>query len=79
LCVRAVLTWQSDEGRGTEACSQLQGKDATGRQLGLEGFGISAQTFATQTETMECHTPEVKQTLDPAIAHVRYSCAAVGD
>eukprot|EP00961_Rhodomonas_salina_P064954 873860-Rhodomonas_salina.1 len=43
----------------SEAAAQLTGRDATGRQLGLRGFGIGVTTFANQTETMEVHTPEV--------------------
>ena len=40
-------------------CSLLMGLDANGRQLGVQGFGISAGVFATQTETIEAHTPEL--------------------
>jgi hypothetical protein len=41
------------------ACAQLMGVDATGRQLGVHGFGIDAGVFATQTETIEVHSPEL--------------------
>ena len=41
------------------ACAQLMGLDATGRQLGVHGFGIGVGTFATQTETIEVHCPEL--------------------
>lgn len=39
------------------ACAQLMGLDASGRQLGVHGFGIGVGVFATQTETIEVHTP----------------------
>jgi hypothetical protein len=41
------------------ACAQLMGLDATGRQLGIHGFGIGVGVFATQTETIEAHCPEL--------------------
>ena len=41
------------------ACAQLMGLDATGRQLGFHGFGIGVGVFATQTETIEVHSPEL--------------------
>lgn len=43
----------------SEICSHLMGKTVDGRQLGLPGFGISVGTFATQSETIEIHTPEL--------------------
>lgn len=43
----------------SEACSHLMGRTADGRQLGNTGFGISVGTFATQSETLEIHTPEL--------------------
>ena len=43
----------------SEACCQLMGQDVNGRQLGWRGFGISVKIFASQTETIECHSPEL--------------------
>ncbi|MGB1599792.1 MAG: RING finger protein, partial [Promethearchaeia archaeon] len=40
------------------ACSLLMGLDVNGRQLGVQGFGIGVGLFASQTETIEVHTPE---------------------
>lgn len=37
--------------------AQLSGQMASGRQLGLRGFGLSVGTFATQTTSIECHVP----------------------
>jgi hypothetical protein len=42
-----------------EVSSHLSGRTAQGRQLGHPGFGISAGTFASQTETIEVHSPEL--------------------
>ncbi|KAJ8602501.1 hypothetical protein CTAYLR_001253 [Chrysophaeum taylorii] len=39
--------------------AQLGGQTASGRQLGLRGYGLSAGTFATQTTSIECHVPEL--------------------
>ena len=41
------------------ACSLLMGLDVNGRQLGVQGFGIGVGLFASQTETIEVHTPEL--------------------
>ena len=35
------------------------GRTIEGRQLGLSGFGISVGSFATQSETIEVHYPEL--------------------
>eukprot|EP00808_Paulinella_micropora_P027890 g22517.t1 len=43
----------------SEVCSHLMGETRDGKQLGIPGFGLSVATFATQTETMEVHTPEL--------------------
>ena len=43
----------------SEASAQLMGQDKTGKQLGIFGFGIGVGSFATQTETIEMHTPEL--------------------
>ena len=43
----------------SEVCSHLMGKTVSGRQLGHPGFGISVGTFASQSETLEIHTPEL--------------------
>ena len=43
----------------SDACSHLMGKTKDGRQLGHAGFGISVASFATQSETLEVHTPEL--------------------
>ena len=43
----------------SEACSHLMGKTKDGRQLGHSGFGISFGSFASQSETLEIHTPEL--------------------
>eukprot|EP01038_Epipyxis_sp_PR26KG_P004031 gene4031-5768_t len=43
----------------SEMCSHLMGKTITGRQLGHPGYGISVGTFATQSETLEIHSPEL--------------------
>lgn len=43
----------------SEMCSHLMGRTSNGRQLGLPGFGIGISTFATQSETLEIHTPEL--------------------
>lgn len=43
----------------SEVCSHLMGQDVYGRQLGLKGFGLGVGTFASQTETIEAHTPEL--------------------
>lgn len=40
-------------------CSHLMGRTITGRQLGRPGYGISVGSFATQSETVEIHTPEL--------------------
>lgn len=42
-----------------EASSHLSGKTVSGRQLGHPGYGISISTFATQSETIESHYPEL--------------------
>lgn len=39
--------------------AQLMGKTIDGRQLGHPGFGVSVGTFASQSETLEIHTPEL--------------------
>ena len=41
------------------ACTHLMGKTADGKQLGHAGYGLSVGSFATQTETMEIHVPEL--------------------
>eukprot|EP00457_Paulinella_chromatophora_P000002 gb/GEZN01000002.1/.p1 GENE.gb/GEZN01000002.1/~~gb/GEZN01000002.1/.p1 ORF type:complete len:6816 (+),score=1425.09 gb/GEZN01000002.1/:114-20561(+) len=43
----------------SEVCSHLMGQTRDGVQLGIPGFGLSVATFATQTETMEVHNPEL--------------------
>lgn len=43
----------------SEVCSHLLGQTRDGRQLGVPGYGISTSSFATQTETIESHTPEL--------------------
>ena len=43
----------------SEACCQLMGRTAKGKQLGTPGFGISISSFATQCETIEIHSPEL--------------------
>jgi hypothetical protein len=43
----------------SEACSHLMGQTRDGRQLGVPGFGISVGSFATQSETIEVHYPEL--------------------
>ena len=43
----------------SEACAQLMGQNKSGKQLGVFGFGIGVGSFATQTETIEMHTPEL--------------------
>lgn len=43
----------------SEACCHLMGRTITGRQLGHPGYGISVGSFATQSETLEIHTPEL--------------------
>ncbi|KAH9261268.1 hypothetical protein BASA81_000972 [Batrachochytrium salamandrivorans] len=43
----------------SEACSHLMGQTRDGRQLGTPGYGLSPATFATQTETIEVHCPEI--------------------
>ena len=36
---------------------QLRGQLACGRQLGHRGYGLSCETFATQTAAIEAHAP----------------------
>jgi thiol-disulfide isomerase/thioredoxin len=43
----------------SEVCAHLLGKTIDGRQLGHPGFGLSIGTFATQSETLEIHSPEL--------------------
>jgi hypothetical protein len=43
----------------SEFCSHLMGRTTSGIQLGHPGFGISAGSFATQSETIEIHYPEL--------------------
>lgn len=43
----------------SEVCSHLMGRTVGGRQLGHSGFGISVGSFATQSETIEMHYPEL--------------------
>lgn len=43
----------------SEACSHLMGQTRDGRQLGTPGYGLSPASFATQTETIEVHCPEI--------------------
>lgn len=43
----------------SEACTHLMGKTASGRQLGHPGYGVSVGSFATQSETIESHSPEL--------------------
>eukprot|EP00957_Ditylum_brightwellii_P154233 11737264-Ditylum_brightwellii.AAC.1 len=43
----------------SEVCSHLMGQTRDGKQLGHMGFGLSVGTFATQSETIEVHTPEL--------------------
>jgi len=43
----------------SEVCSHLMGQTRDGRQLGLPGYGLSPSSFATQTETIEAHAPEL--------------------
>lgn len=43
----------------SEACSHLMGKTKDGRQLGHSGFGISFGSFASQSDTLEIHNPEL--------------------
>ena len=38
-------------------CCQLRGQLACGRQLGHRGYGLSCETFATQTAAIEAHAP----------------------
>ena len=38
-------------------CCQLRGQRACGRQLGHRGYGLSCETFATQTAAIEAHAP----------------------
>uniref|UniRef100_A0A6S8D826 ubiquitinyl hydrolase 1 n=1 Tax=Aureoumbra lagunensis TaxID=44058 RepID=A0A6S8D826_9STRA len=40
-------------------CAQLNGQTATGRQLGVKGYGLSVGSFASQTNTIEAHVPEL--------------------
>jgi hypothetical protein len=43
----------------SELSSHLMGRTTAGMQLGHPGFGISAGSFATQSETIEVHYPEL--------------------
>ena len=43
----------------SEACAHLMGQDKSGKQLGIYGFGIDVTKFASQTETVVIHTPEL--------------------
>ena len=45
--------------RPSEVCTQLMGQTRDGRQLGHPGFGLSAGSFATQSETIEIHSAEL--------------------
>ena len=42
-----------------QVCCHLMGRTTEGRQLGLSGFGLSVGSFATQSETIEVHYPEL--------------------
>lgn len=46
----------------SEVCVHLMGQTREGKQLGIPGFGLSVSSFATQTETMEMHVPELNIT-----------------
>ena len=39
--------------------AHLMGTTQEKRQLGITGFGISCEAFATQAETLETHSPEL--------------------
>ena len=40
-------------------CTHLMGKTTSGKQLGHSGYGLSVGSFATQTDTMLIHVPEL--------------------
>lgn len=47
------------EDEPSEVSSHLMGRTIGGKQLGHPGYGISVGSFATQSETIEIHSPEL--------------------
>ncbi|KAH8067982.1 hypothetical protein JL721_7202 [Aureococcus anophagefferens] len=45
-------------------CCQLRGQLACGRQLGHRGYGLSCETFASQTAAIEAHAPALATSRD---------------